>query len=204
MDSAMISAKQTHLISWVISWAFLFGFQVQAGGDTGDSAGFPLQLADIFVPILGVLLPTLILFIVAIVVYARMRRRNRKQETSRPAARAPQPRQGDTPETRALEALDFALYNRAEPTIREYYASIACLILQYLSDKYQIKVHEATTTQILADAADALPANQIDYVGEILHTCDMVQFTPHHPTRSEQDDIYETARDFLEGQAKGL
>lgn len=177
---------------------------MQAGDGTADSAGFPVQLADIFGPILGVLLPTLILVTVAIVVYGRIRRSNRKPETPRPAARAPQPRRGDTPEARALEALDFALYNRAEPTIREYYASIACLILQYLSDKYQIKVHEATTTQILADVADALPANQIDYVGEILHTCDMVQFTPHHPTRSEQDDIYETARDFLEGQAKGL
>lgn len=199
MDSATISAKRTN----PIILASVFGFHVQAGNGTADSAGFPLQLADIFVPILGVLLPTLILVTVAIVVYGRIRRSNRKPETPRPAARAPQPRQGDTPEARALEALDFALYNRAEPTIREYYASIACLILQYLSDKYQTKVYEATTTQILADVADALPANQIDYVGEILHTCDMVQFTPHHPTRSEQDDIYETARDFLEGQAKG-
>ena len=198
MDSAIISAKRTN----PIILASVFGFHVQAGDGTADSAGFPLQLADIFGPILGVLLPTLILVTVAIVVYGRIRRSNRKPETPRPAARAPQLRQGDTPESRALEALDFALYNRAEPTIREYYASIACLILQYLSDKYQIKVHEATTTQILADVADALPANQIDYVGEILHTCDMVQFTPHHPTRSEQDDIYETARDFLEGQAK--
>lgn len=199
MDSAIISAKRTH----PIIRASVFGFHVQAGGGTADSAGFPLQFADIFGPILGVLLPTFILVTVAIVVYGRIRRSNRKLETPRPAARAPQPRRGDTPEARALETLDFALYNRAEPTIREYYASIACLILQYLSDKYQIKVHEATTTQILADVADALPANQIDYVGEILHTCDMVQFTPHHPTRSEQDDIYETARDFLEGQAKG-
>ena len=199
MDSAMISAKRTN----PIMMASLFGLQAQAGGDTGDSADFPLQLADIFGPILGVLLPTLILVIVAIVVYTRMRRNNRKQETPQPAARAPRPRQGDTPEARALEALEVALYNRAEPAIREYYASIACLILQYLGEKYQIQVHEATTTQILSDVAEVLPEHQIDYVGEILHTCDMVQFTPHHPTRSEQDDIYETARDFLEGQAKG-
>ncbi len=203
MDSAMTIRKKL-----VNPYLALVGFQTQAAGDTGHLAGFPFHLSDIFGPVFGVLLPTLILVFVATAVYAWARHRNRRQEPSRFEGRVPQPRrahtQADTPEASALEALEFALYKRADTAIRDYYASIACLMLQYLGEKYQIKVHETTTAKILADVAAALTDSQLDYIGEILHTCDMVQLTRHHPTRSEQDDIYETARDFLEGQAKGL
>ena len=186
------------------------GFQMQTAGDNGNLAGFPFHFSDIFGPLLGVLLPTLILVFVAVVIYKR-KRRSLEQVNPRFAHQVErhvtQPQrtrtQADTPEARALEELELALNKRANNAIRDYYANIACLILQYLGEKYKIRVHEVTTAQILADVADALTDSQIDYVGEILHTCDMVQFTRHHPTRSEQDDIYETARDFLEGQAKG-
>ena len=39
-----------------------------------------------------------------------------------------------------------------------------------------------------------------DHVGEILRSCDMIQFSKHRPSRSDQDRIYQTAREFLENQ----
>ena len=99
-----------------------------------------------------------------------------------------------TPTNHQLETLESISLNdleqirslREERRIREYYDAIAMIVKRYISEKYQIKVLDATTGEIL----QSLP----------LRTCDMIQFSRHRPSRSEIDGIYQTAKEFFENQ----
>ena len=54
--------------------------------------------------------------------------------------------------------------------------------------------------KILSALPNGLTDSVTDHVGEILRSCDMIQFSKHRPSRSDQDRIYQTAREFLESQ----
>lgn len=84
--------------------------------------------------------------------------------------------------------------------IQEYYEAIAVIIKQYVGEKYQIKSLDATTGQILSALPNRLTDSITDHVGEILRSCDMIQFSKHRPSHSDQERIYQTAREFLESQ----
>ena len=105
-----------------------------------------------------------------------------------------------TLESIALTELAEVLSLRESNRIQEYYEAIAIIIRQYVGEKYQIKSLDATTGQILSALPNGLTDSVTDHVGEILLSCDMVHFSRHRPSRSEQDRIYQTAREFLEGQ----
>lgn len=105
-----------------------------------------------------------------------------------------------TLESIALADLEGVLSLRASNRIQEYYEVIAIIIKQYVGEKYQIKSLDATTGQILSALPNGLTDSITDHVGEILRSCDMVQFSRHRPSRSELDRIYQTAREFLESQ----
>ena len=106
-------------------------------------------------------------------------------------------------ESIALVDLEGVLSLRESNRIQEYYEAIAIIIKQYVGEKYQIKSLDATTGQILAALPNGLTDSVTDHVGEILLSCDMVQFSRHRPSRSELDRIYQTAREFLESQIVG-
>lgn len=108
-----------------------------------------------------------------------------------------------TLESIALADLERALSLRESNRIQEYYEAIAIIIKQYVGEKYQIKSLDATTGQILSALPNGLTDSVTDHVGEILLSCDMVQFSRHRPSRSELDRIYQTAREFLESQIVG-
>ena len=105
-----------------------------------------------------------------------------------------------TLESIALTDLEGVLSLRESNRIQEYYEAIAMIIKQYVGEKYQIKSLDATTGQILSALPNGLTDSVTDHVGEILLSCDMVSFSRHRPSRSEQDRIYQTAREFIESQ----
>ena len=105
-----------------------------------------------------------------------------------------------TLESIALTELDEVQSLRESNRIHEYYEAIAIIIKQYVGEKYQIKSLDATTGQILSALPNGLTDSVTDHVGEILRSCDMIQFSKHRPSRSDQDRIYQTAREFLESQ----
>ena len=105
-----------------------------------------------------------------------------------------------TLESIALTELDEVQSLRESNRIHEYYEAIAIIIKQYVGEKYQIKSLDATTGQILSALPDGLTDSVTDHVGEILRSCDMIQFSKHRPSRSDQDRIYQTTREFLESQ----
>ena len=123
---------------------------------------------------------------------------------NRPDLLAEQDRQlehdASTLESITLTHLEEIQSLRESNRIQEYYEAIAITIKQYVGEKYQIKILDATTGQILSALPDGLTDSVTDHVGEILLSCDMVQFSRHRPSRSEQDRIYQTAQEFLEGQ----
>lgn len=105
-----------------------------------------------------------------------------------------------TLESIALTDLEQVRALRESNRIQEYYETIAIIIKQYVGEKYQIKSVDATTGQILSALPNGLTDSVTDHVGEILRSCDMIQFSKHRPSRSDQDRIYQTAREFLESQ----
>ena len=105
-----------------------------------------------------------------------------------------------TLESIALADLEGVLSLRESNRVQEYYEAIAIIIKQYVGEKYQIKSLDATTGQILSALPNGLTDSVTDHVGEILLSCDMVQFSRHRPSRSELGRIYQTAREFLESQ----
>ena len=107
-------------------------------------------------------------------------------------------------ESIALADLEGVLSLRESNRIQEYYEAIAIIIKQYVGEKYQIKSLDATTGQILSTLPNGLTDSVTDHVGEILLSCDMVQFSRHRPSRSELDRIYQTAQEFLESQIVGM
>ena len=123
---------------------------------------------------------------------------------NRPDPLAEQDRQlehdASTLESITLTHLEEMQSLRESDRIQEYYEAIATIIKQYVGEKYQIKVLDATTGQILSALPDGLTDSVTDHVGEILLSCDMVQFSRHRPSRSELDRIYQTAREFIESQ----
>ena len=108
-----------------------------------------------------------------------------------------------TLESSALTDLEGVLSLRESNRIHEYYEAIAIIIKQYVGEKYQIKSLDATTGQILSALPNGLTDSVTDHVGEILRSCDMIQFSKHRPSRSDQDRIYQTTREFLESQIVG-
>ena len=105
-----------------------------------------------------------------------------------------------TLESIALTDLEGVRTLRESNRIQEYYEAIAMTIKQYVGEKYQIKSVDATTGQILSALPNGLTDSVTDHVGEILRSCDMIQFSKHRPSRSDQDRIYQTAQEFLESQ----
>ena len=103
-------------------------------------------------------------------------------------------------ESMALADLEGVLSLRESNRILEYYEAISIIIKQYVGEKYQIKSLDTTTGQILSALPNSLTDSVTDHVGEILLSCDMVQFSRHRPSRSELERIYQTAREFLESQ----
>ena len=101
-------------------------------------------------------------------------------------------------ESSALRALEQSLRLRDEGNIFQYYETIAMTTKRYISEKYQIKIGD--TGQMLGSLPHNLTDSVADHVGEILRTCDMVQFSRHRPSRAELNRIHQTAKEFFESQ----
>ncbi len=195
------------------------GFLAQAAGNQmyTDTGLFrkPYLPADILNTLIWVLLPALLLLLGILLTMRRLKsrrirpahleHRNRQQPKTRRTAtkretnqHIPHPQEPSTPGVNALEQktlnlLSQAHHLREKNAIGEYHETIKHTIKQYICEKYRIDVHNLTTTQILSK----LPDSAIDYVGEILYTCDIVHFNRYHPSDSELDDIYDTAWNFV-------
>ena len=103
-----------------------------------------------------------------------------------------------TLESSALRALEQSLRLREEGHILQYFEFIAMTTKRYISEKYEMKIGD--TGQILGNLPQNLTDSVADHVGEILRTCDMVQFSRHRPSRAELNRIHQTAKEFFESQ----
>ena len=184
----------------------------------------PYQLMDIVSTLLWVVLPACLIILAAGALVLRSRvRRNRQahREKLQHVHRSPQsPRRartvskgqpnpqrrrspltlgdGKTFEDQALSQLEDAYALREKDAIAEYHKIIARVIKQYISKKYEIKVDDVTTAQMLAE----LPDGAVDYVGEILYTCDIAHFDRYHPSDFDLDNIYYIAWEFVMNHAE--
>ena len=208
-------------VQFALGTAHLFA----ASNDLNSNNGNP----GLFGAILGVLVPTLLIIAIGGGIYVWLRRNKpsltglfprrrtpKNWDISPPTYTAPSPspvsprgtaradrplgRDEYTLESIALTDLEQARALRESNRIQEYYEAIAIIIKQYVGEKYQIKSVDATTGQILSALPNGLTDSVTDHVGEILRSCDMIQFSKHRPSRSDQDRIYQTAREFLESQ----
>ena len=122
-----------------------------------------------------------------------------RSEERRERTPPPEP-QPDTPEWISLKELEQVVSLRKGESIREYYDKVSMIVKRYVEEKYQIKTLDATTGQILESLPHDLTDTVVDHVGEILRTCDMIHFSRHRPSRADIDNIYRTAKEFLESQ----
>jgi len=105
-----------------------------------------------------------------------------------------------TLEEASLNALMNATHLRENNKIREYYIAISKIIKQYVGAKFDIKVADYTTGEILEALPQSLTETTIDHVGEILRSCDIVEFAQYRPSNADLDHIYQLAVEFIENQ----
>lgn len=105
-----------------------------------------------------------------------------------------------TLEESSLNALMNATHLRENNKIREYYVAISKIIKQYVGAKFDIKVADYTTGEILEALPQSLTETTIDHVGEILRSCDIIEFAQYRPSNADLDHIYQLAVEFIENQ----
>ena len=106
----------------------------------------------------------------------------------------------DTPEALSLRELNQIASHHSHKEFNEYYNRISSIVTRYVEQKYGVKTLDATTGEILGSLPHDLTSSVADHVGEILRTCDMINFSGHRPSRSDLRDIYRTTKEFFERQ----
>lgn len=160
---------------------------------------------DILLVLLFVLLPALIAtaLIRSLYQWWHLRRQSRP-ESSQPVSVAQSLAQMDTSETlQTLEEQTLMQLRSAKSLYeagrtQEFVEAISFLIRRYVGDRYDVKVADTSTSQILANLPQSLSEGIVDHVGEILHTCDSLKFARHRPSRNELDRLYQSATEFFQ------
>jgi len=124
---------------------------------------------------------------------------NRRNKTKKPPVAAPAPSAQAVPAStlsardEALAAIDRAMSLRADS--RAFYSEIIWAVRRYLKAVYAIPATEATTTEIMAEAAKStLPSAARDGLWALLGEADLVKFAKAEPTEEEKTRFVEKAR----------
>lgn len=167
--------------------------------------------------IIGVVLPSLILIVLAAVVYIKLKKKREQdgKQTRKNGLRVTSSSRRNerdlsmsveklweidesatSLEKVALSVLQNATRLCEADKMQEYYAAISSIIKRYVAAKFGVKVVGATTGEILEN----LPQNLADHAGEILRICDLVEFSHYKPSQKDVEDIYQLTAEFIENQ----
>ena len=84
--------------------------------------------------------------------------------------------------------------------VKEYYAGISDCVRRYIERAFNLRAPEMTTEEFLNSLRDstALSLGQKDLLKGFLAACDLVKFAKYAPAQAETENIYTTARHFVE------
>jgi len=196
-----------------------------------EDNNIPRDSSDWIGVIIGVIIPALVFLLLGAVIYAWLKKKRRQdgettvdhglrvtstsqdyeQNLSIPSLRSRTGTDEDlwevdesanTLEEVSLNVLMNATHLREANKIREYYAAISKIIRRYVGTKFDIKVADSTTGEILENLPQSLTESTVDHVGEILRICDIVEFSQYRPSNADLDHIYQLAVEFIENQIK--
>jgi hypothetical protein len=89
--------------------------------------------------------------------------------------------------------------------VKEYYQKVSDSIRKYIEDVFRLHAPEMTTVEFLNSLkeSEGLAASHKDLLRDFLEACDMVKFAKYAPSRTETEDVFVTAKNFIE-ETKGL
>ena len=203
----------------VIQYTIFLIFAIVTISIAADNSSIPKDSSDWIGVIFWVIIPSLILLFLCAKIYAWWKQKRRKDGESRVehGLRATSTSRrhernlsieelweadesANTLEEISLNALANATHLREANKIREYYTAISSIIKRYVGVKFDIKVANSTTGEILKNLPQNLTESTIDHVGEILRICDLVEFARYRSSNADLDHIYQLASEFIETQ----
>jgi hypothetical protein len=111
------------------------------------------------------------------------------------------------PHETAIEELEAirALFLRTGD-VREYYAGISDCVRRYIERAFKLRAPEMTTEEFLNSLRDStvLSLGQKDLLKGFLAACDLVKFAKYAPAQAEAENIYTTAKHFIEEASQAL
>ncbi|MBN2453149.1 MAG: hypothetical protein JXB40_02660 [Candidatus Omnitrophica bacterium] len=84
--------------------------------------------------------------------------------------------------------------------IKEYYVGVSDCVRRYIERAFRLKAPEMTTEEFLDSLRDSssLTVPQKDLLKGFLNACDLVKFARYRPTGAEAENVYTTAKSFVE------
>lgn len=84
--------------------------------------------------------------------------------------------------------------------IKEYYIGISGIVRHYIENRFNLNAPERTTEEFLSELAmaDKLKEAHKGLLRDFLEHCDLVKFARYGPTKEEIDEVYDTAKRFVE------
>lgn len=97
-----------------------------------------------------------------------------------------------------LETIRSRLINSGD--IKEYFVGVSDCIRRYIERSFRLKAPEMTTEEFLNSLRDstALTAPHKDLLRGFMNACDLVKFARYKPTGKETENVYVTAKNFVE------
>ena len=103
-----------------------------------------------------------------------------------------------TPEERANESLKHLLSDNLFPSqIKQHYLRLSEIVKEYLSNRYNEKFIEMTTTEILANIKSKLSEQALNKIVEILSLADLVKFARYNPSSQEHGQANQRTKDVI-------
>lgn len=97
-----------------------------------------------------------------------------------------------------LEAIRAGLIRGGD--LKEYYVGVSDCIRRYIERVFKLKAPEMTSEEFLHSLRDsaALSIPHKDLLKGFMNACDMVKFAKYMPTSTETENVYTTAKNFIE------
>lgn len=97
-----------------------------------------------------------------------------------------------------LEAMRSQLINSGD--VKEYFVGVSDCIRRYIERAFHLKAPEMTSEEFLNSLRDstALTLAHKDLLKGFMNACDLVKFARYKPTGKETENVYVTAKNFIE------
>ena len=97
-----------------------------------------------------------------------------------------------------LEAVRAQLLRNGD--LKEYFVGVSDCVRRYIERAFRLKAPEMTSEEFLNSLRDstALSVPHKDLLKGFMNACDLVKFAKYMPTTAETENLYDTARHFIE------